>query len=244
MHYGGAALDFLLPPRCVACGALTDRQVGVCSQCWSDLAFVTRPFCDHCGKPFEFHIPGTSRCAACLRRPPSYDKAFSPLVYGDAARTIILQFKHGDQLGHGRFLAGLMAPHVESFGFDAPYLMPVPLHPWRIMRRRFNQSALLAQALSKRVGAPADVLTLKRIRATPLQQGLNASQRRRNVRGAFAVDPKRAQRIRGRKVILVDDVLTTGATVEACAKVLRRAGASQIGVLTAARVAAPETAAI
>lgn len=242
--YGGAALDFLLPPRCAACGALTDRHVGVCAQCWAKLTFVTRPFCARCGRPFEFQIPGTSQCAACLRRPPAFDQAFSPLVYGETSRDIILQFKHGDQLGHAALLASLLAPHVALFGYDAPYLMPVPLHRRRIIHRRFNQAALIAQALAKQVDAQVDVLSLQRTRPTPMQQGLNASQRRRNVQGAFAVAPRRSARVRGRFILLIDDVFTTGATVEACAKVLRRAGAAQIGVLTAARVVAPEIAAI
>lgn len=241
---GEAALDFVLPPRCAACGALTQRHVGVCAACWSDLNFITRPFCERCGRPFEFYIPGTSQCAACLRRPPAFDKAFSPLVYGETSRDIILQFKHGDQLGHAALLASLMVPHMAHFGYSDPYIMPVPLHRRRIIQRRFNQSAMIAQALAKQLSVQADVLTLQRTRATPMQQGLNAAQRRRNVQGAFAVARRRAARVRGRDIVLIDDVLTTGATVEACARVLRKAGASQIGVLTAARVVAPETAAI
>ncbi|MEM6681880.1 MAG: phosphoribosyltransferase family protein, partial [Pseudomonadota bacterium] len=118
----------------------------------------------------------------------------------------------------------------------------VPLHPMRIMRRRFNQSALIAKALGKRLDLPVDVLALKRTRATPMQQGLNASQRRRNVRGAFAVDRARAKRIQGHDIMLIDDVYTTGATAEACARALRKAGAGRIGVLTATRVVGPEAA--
>lgn len=233
-------LDFVLPPRCAFCGALTDRHVGLCPPCWGELSFITRPFCMQCGRPFEFHIPGTSRCAGCLRRPPGFDKAFSPLVYGDKSRDLILQFKHGDQLAHAQLLAQLMAPHVAVFGFDSPLFMPVPLHAKRIMRRRFNQSALLAQKLARLTGSDVDVLTLRRTRATPMQQGLSASQRHKNVRGAFGLHPGKKDRVKGRDILVIDDVFTTGATVEACAKVLRKAGASKIGVLTAARVVGPD----
>jgi len=237
-----AALDFVLPPRCVSCGVLTERDMGLCAPCWGQLVFITQPYCAHCGRPFEFSIPGTTKCASCLRRPPAFDKAYSPLAYEDASRAIILQFKHGDRLGHAGLLAKLMAPHVAQFGFDRPAILPVPLHRRRIMRRRYNQSALIAKAIGQQLSLPVDLLTLQRTRPTPMQKGLSAAQRRRNVQGAFSIDPKRAHRIKGRQVLLIDDVYTTGATIEACSRVLRKAGASEIGVLCAARVVGPDTA--
>ncbi|MEO0412703.1 MAG: ComF family protein [Pseudomonadota bacterium] len=241
---GKAALDFVLPPRCASCGALTERQVGLCAQCWPDLTFITQPFCDRCGTPFEFDIPGTSLCAACLRRPPAYDKAFSPLVYEAMARSLILQFKHGDRLGHARLLGTLMAGQIMQFGLENPLIVPIPLHRRRLMRRRFNQSALLARVISKQIEAQLDLFTLVRVRATPMQQGLNSNQRRENVRAAFGLRRGREGFVKGRNIILVDDVLTTGATAEACCKPLRKAGAARICVLTAARVAGPQTAII
>lgn len=241
---GVSVLDFVLPPRCIACGVRTERQVGLCGSCWSDLHFVTQPFCQRCGVPFEFDIPGTSICGSCLQRPPAFDKAFSPLVYDAVARDLILQFKHGDRLGHAKFFGNLMAAQVPLFGFEDPIFMPIPLHHWRLMHRRFNQSALLARTIAKHTGADADVLTLIRRRATPMQQGLNAKQRRDNVRAAFGLRRGRAPHVKGRDIILVDDVFTTGATVEACCKPLRKAGALKIGVLTATRVAGPQTAII
>lgn len=241
---GKGLLDFVLPPRCASCGTLTERQVGLCAQCWPKLTFITQPFCARCGTPFEFDIPGTSLCASCLRRPPAYDRAFSPLVYEEMARSLILQFKHGDRLGHARFLGTLMAGHIAHYGLENPLIVPIPLHHHRLMRRRFNQSALLARVIAKQVEAQLDVFTLLRVRATPMQQGLNASQRRENVRAAFSLRRGREVLVKGRDIVLIDDVLTTGATAEACCKPLRTAGAARICVLTAARVAGPQTAII
>ncbi|MEM9287790.1 MAG: ComF family protein [Pseudomonadota bacterium] len=241
---GGKVLDFVLPPRCASCGALTERQVGLCSACWPGLSFITDPFCERCGVPFEFAVPGRSVCAACLRRPPAFDRAFSPLSYGDMSRTLILQLKHGDRLGHAQLLANLMAPHVASFGLESPLVMPVPLHPWRLIWRRFNQSVLLARHLARTTGHKLDVFSLARRRRTKMQQGLDARQRRENVRAAFMVPAKRRGFVKGRDILLIDDVFTTGATVEACCKPLRKAGARRIGVLTAARVVSPQSAAI
>ncbi|MEM7569306.1 MAG: ComF family protein [Pseudomonadota bacterium] len=243
-HLANSALDFVLPPRCQACGALTDRQLGLCSQCWQQLSFITQPFCTRCGVPFEFDIPGTSICASCLRRPPAFDVAFSPLVYDDMARTLILQLKYGDRLAHARLLGTLMASQVAQLGLVDPLVLPIPLHHWRLMGRRFNQAALLAKEVARTQGLTLDVLTLLRHKATPRQQGLNRSERQRNVRSAFALRRGRQERIKGRDILLVDDVFTTGATVEACCKPLRKGGAKRIAVLTAARVAGPQTASL
>jgi len=143
------ALDFILPPRCASCGVRTERDVGLCADCWPGLSFITDPYCQHCGVPFEFKAPGTSKCSACLRRPPAFDKAFSPLVYEGASRALVLQFKHGDRLGNAALLAQLMAPHVAQFGYDQPILLPVPLHARRMMRRRFFTCPRARQAHSK-----------------------------------------------------------------------------------------------
>lgn len=231
--------DAVLPPRCLSCGDLVPDPARLCAACWSKLTFITAPFCSHCGDPFELPVAGLRRCGACIGRPPAYDQARAALIYDDRSKRLILALKQGDRTDTVPLLARWLAAAGHDLLAQADLIAPVPLHRWRLWRRRFNQSALLAAALGRLQAKPVVADLLQRARATPSQGSLNARQRRRNVVGAFALSPAMAARVKGKRVLLVDDVLTTGATVEACCRPLRRAGAAWIGVVTVARVVRP-----
>lgn len=233
-------LNALLPPRCLDCGAVVHGETALCAGCWPRFDFIGPPFCACCGFPFAFDPgPGEPLCAACIARPPSYRRARAVLSYGEASRQPILDFKHGDRTGlapaFGRWLARAGAGLVTG----ADFAIPVPLHRGRLFERRYNQSAMLALALGRVTGMEMRTDLLARRRATPSQGRLSPSARRRNVRGAFAMTKSSGPAVEGRHILLIDDVYTTGATAEECARVLRRAGAAAVDVLTLARVVRP-----
>lgn len=212
---------------------------GLCASCFGAITFLGDPACACCGFPFELDTGAPVLCAACQANRPSFDAARAVFAYGPASRTLILDFKHRDRLqgtpGFARWLARAGAGMLAR----ADAIVPVPLQRWRLLKRRYNQAAELARALSRQTGVPAGVDLMRRVRATETQGRKSRPARRRNVRGAFAVAPGWADRVAGARLVLVDDVFTTGATVEECAQVLKRAGAAHVGVLTLARVIAP-----
>ena len=227
-------LDLLLPPLCIACREQV-AEPGFCPDCWNNLTFLDTSGCACCGTPFAVALDDTLLCAACLAHPPAFDRARAILSYDEKSRGPILALKHADRLD----LVPGFAHWLERAGRilldETDLIVPVPLHPFRLWRRRYNQAAELARALARRTGKPADPLALMRSRQTPSQgEMVSARARRRNVRGAFQVpDP---QRVAGRNILLVDDVLTTGATANAAAKALKQAGAAKVQVLALARV--------
>jgi ComF family protein len=231
-----AALDLALPPRCIGCGERIDAPGLACARCWSALAFIAPPLCESCGAPFDFAVDGTRRCAACYAAPPAYDRARAAIVYDDGSRNLILGFKHGDRLHAAPAFGAWMARAGAELLEDADIVAPVPLHRWRLLKRRYNQAALIAGYAARRAGVTHLPDLLERHRATGSQGGLGPLQRARNVAGAFRLNPRYADRVKGSRIVLVDDVLTTGATVGACARTLRRGGAARIDVLTLARV--------
>ncbi len=228
-----ALLDLLLPPRCLACGATVSSADTLCARCWRGITFLGAPCCACCGLPFEFELAGPALCGECLRAPPPFDRARAAMRYDEASRTLILAFKHGDRLhlapAFGRWLRRAGGELVA----EADVAVPVPLHWTRLFARRYNQAAVLAHALHEAGGPPVGADWLLRRRRTPSQGKRNAAARAQNVRAAFAVKPGRD--VRGKRILLVDDVFTTGATVGECARVLRRAGARSVDVLTLAR---------
>ncbi|MEJ1969825.1 MAG: ComF family protein [Rhizomicrobium sp.] len=237
---GRAALDFVFPPLCIACRAHVAGPGALCAACWQAIQFLDGPMCDCCGLPFEFDPGGETLCAGCHARPPAYDKARAVMRYDEHSRGPILALKHGDRLDLTPGFARWLDRGGRALIDEADVILPVPLHAMRLWTRRYNQSAELARALSRLSGKPLDVAALSRSRATPSQGAMrSAKARRRNMLGAFKVSPRHKSAIAGRKILLVDDVLTTGATVDACARALKRAGAQKVLVLALARVVRP-----
>lgn len=235
-------LNAVLPARCLGCGSVVDAPGTLCPQCWSAIDFLGPPQCACCGLPFEVEPGEAALCGACLRRRPQFDRARAVFRYDDRSRRLVLGFKHGDRLHGAPAYGQWMARAGAALLADAGVIAPVPLHWTRLFRRRYNQAALLAQALARECDVPVVPDLLVRRRRTPSQGRLNAAERYRNMRGAFALKDSYAKRIEGQRVLLVDDVFTTGATAGACARVLLQAGASAVDVLTLARVARPQSA--
>lgn len=238
-------LDIVYPPLCFMCRGPVADPHGLCAECWMKITFLDGPCCLQCGLPFDLDPGEVMRCAGCLAKPPAFDRARSVVRYNDASRDPILALKHADRLETVPAFSRWLKRSGHDLLEDCELIVPVPLHRTRLWRRRYNQAALLTQALARASGKPADPLALIRIKAT-LSQGemVSAKARRRNVRGVFRVPPQRSDAVKGRAVLLVDDVMTTGATVDACARALKRAGAARVCVLTLARVVRPLSVAI
>lgn len=225
--------DYALPPRCPGCGEIVDADHAFCLSCWSGMRFLGDPCCARCGVPFDHDQGAGAECGACLAQPPPFDSARAVLAYGDVARSVALRLKYGRRIGLARLIAGHMVRHVPALD-TAPLIVPVPLHRWRLWWRGFNQSALIAQHLARLTGLRADHHALLRIRPTQPLRGMTPKMRAKAVRGAFALAPGHA--LRGRAVLLIDDVHTSGATAAACARMLKRGGAASVHLLCWARV--------
>ena len=233
-------LDFVYPPLCLACRAPVAEPHNLCAACWNGISFLDGPNCAHCGLPFEIDPGPGTLCAGCHAHPPAFDRACSVMRYDEASKGPILALKRADRLDIAPAFARWLARSGAGLLAEAETIVPVPLHRTRLWQRRFNQSALLAAGLSRLSGVPADPLALTRIRPTKSQGAMpSAKARRRNVRGAFRVAANRVEAVNSRNVLLVDDVYTTGATLDACAKALKEAGAERVLALTLARVVRP-----
>lgn len=227
-------VDLVFPPRCPLCGEGLSAQVGLCGTCWNDLAIPGDPACSLCQRPFgEGSVDGLT-CAPCLASPPRHDGIAAGTLYNDASRRLILAFKHGGRIALAPMMARLM---MARLAIDSEWLVvPVPLHRWRLWQRGYNQAALLARDIAKLSGASLAVDILQRQRATPSLGGLGRKARARALSGVIVAAPRYREKLRGAKVVLVDDVLTSGATSEACVSVLKRAGAERVIVSCFARV--------
>jgi ComF family protein len=235
---GGAILDLLLPPRCLRCNEAVSDQGALCAPCWNKIGFIGSACCDCCGLPFDLDLGPETLCALCARDRPPFSRARSALRYDEESRPLVLAFKHGDRLQLAPALGQFMRRAGASLLAETDLIVPVPLHWTRLFARRYNQAAVLAHAVGKPSGIKVGADWLQRRRATPSQGRQSRAERKRNVAGAFAVKPGRL--VAGLRVLLIDDVLTTGATAAECARELLKAGAARVDVLTLARTARPE----
>lgn len=232
--YVTAGLNLLFPPRCVGCAAEVSAPHSLCSQCFSQLHFITDPMCQRCGTAFPYEVEAGALCVGCMEDPPLYDSLRAVWEYTAQTRPLVTHFKYADQThrlpGYARQLQKI-SPHLD----ECDAVIPVPMHPRRIRQRKFNQSSLLAHGMVSGTSAPVWDRSLLRTRNTPPQAGLDRKARLSNVEGAFEVNHAYAMRLRGATVMLVDDVVTTGATIEACCHVLLQAGVRAIHVVALAK---------
>ncbi len=240
---GRQLLDSVLPPLCLGCGEIVETAGALCAGCWQGFSFIAAPQCACCGDPFAEDLGEGALCATCLARPPKFRRARAALAYDAHSRRLVLPFKHGDRTDIARACGGWMARAGTDLLAEADLIAPVPLHWRRLLARRYNQAQLLACAAVRAASLSTEGRLapdlLRRRRWTGSQAGLRARERRRNVREAFDIHPRWAGEVAGKTVLLVDDVLTTGATAEACARVLQRGGVRHVDVLTLARVVRP-----
>ena len=234
------AIETVYPPRCLACTAATDAARALCPACWADTHFIAGTTCRACGVPLLGASGPEDVCESCTRHPPAWDRGAAAFLYAGAGRRMVLALKHGDRLDMVQPLAAWMARAGRPLLAEADLIAPVPLHWRRLVVRRYNQAAELARRLGRDTGRPVVPDLLARRRATRPQAG-GRDARTRNQAGAFAVTPRHAARLAGKRVLLVDDVLTTGATLSACADALRAGGAGGVDVLALARVAFEDT---
>ena len=238
---GASAVNLVLPPRCAGCGSIVGSTAGFCPDCWSTLDFLSGPACSRCDLPMETLMAEEALCGACLADPPPYSRVHVPLAYGAATRSIVMRLKYGRKTGFARLMARLMLRRLQDDArgdptAEPPLFIPVPLHRWRIWSRGFNQSAEVAGHLARATGWPLLVDGLHRHKRTPPLRGLGRRDRAKTVRGAFTVRDSARSQLSGRRILLVDDVFTTGATAAACSRALLRAGASSVEVVAFARV--------
>lgn len=227
--------DFLYPPRCPLCGDAIEAQSGLCADCWSGLAIPGEPACASCQRPLGDTSLADSLCAPCMAEPPRHAGIAAATLYNDTSRQLVLRFKHGGRIA----LASMMARQMLSRLGELPgqaLLVPVPLHRWRIWRRGYNQAALLAQEIGKLAQREVEVDALQRVKQTPTLGGLGHKAREKALSGAIIINSARKAALEGRPIILVDDVLTSGATTDACTRVLLRAGAQSVRIACFARV--------
>lgn len=229
-------INLLMPPRCLNCGVHVDEPYNICGECWGKLTFISQPHCVTCGVTMPESASPEAECLECIEHPPLFAKARAALEYNEHSTPLITRLKYSDQLQ----LAPLLTRWMEAAGKQlipqADMIVPVPLHWTRLFTRKFNQAAILAQMLAQKSGKLYVPELLQRRRRTPPQARLTKSQRLKNVQGAFALHKRtKSEDIKDKVILLIDDVMTTGATIRACAKILKKSGAKKVFVLTAAR---------
>jgi ComF family protein len=228
-------LNLLFPPQCLNCDARVPTHGTLCLACWQQIHFISEPMCHACGLPFDYDIGENALCAPCLNERPLYLQARATFRYDEHSRKLITRFKYSDQTQLAEIYGAWLAKAGGQLLAQTDIIIPVPLHYFRFVHRRFNQSALLANILSKKTGIRHIPNALKRSRQTTPQTGLTRKQRETNVKGAFTINNRYASTIKGKNILLIDDVITTGSTIEQCTKTLLKSGAAQVNVLTLAR---------
>lgn len=232
------SVNLILPPQCISCRARL-ADTGFCASCWCKLDFIEAPLCDRLGIPFDYDPGEGILSVAGIANPPQYARARAVVRYDDVARKLVHRFKYKDGLDAAPLLGVMMRRSGRQLIADSDIIIPVPLYRSRMWMRRYNQAAVLAIEIAEKTKLVYQPQLLDRVRKTQSQVGLSAQQRRRNVSGAFAVNASAYERLGGKRVLLVDDVITTGATVDACSKVLLQGGAEVVNVLAFARVVDP-----
>lgn len=231
-----SVLDVLFPPQCPCCRAPIAAGQGLCGPCWTGFPFIHGNACRACGLPLPGAEDGDAFCDSCLHLPPPWNRGVAVALYEGRARQVALGIKHGDRGDLVPLAAGWLARNARAFLRDGPVVIPVPLHRRRFLRRRSNQSAEIARELCRATGAAYLPDGLVRTRATPSQSGRDRAARFANLDGAMAANPAQAAKIAGQRVLLIDDVMTTGATLSACTHALQAAGAAEVNVAVLARV--------
>lgn len=238
----GVVLDLILPPKCLKCAVRVDTAHNICPDCWKELTFITDSKCFVCGFPFGIEttmgndIFQENLCGVCQKVGRSFDKAVSALRYDDESRNMIIAFKHQDRTEYATYFTKLLKQAGKELFNNIDIVIPVPLHKKRLITRRFNQSALLSYMLARDLCLEHKPELLIRTKDTPPQQG-NSNKRSINVKGAFKINPKDLSFVKGKNILLIDDVYTTGATAENCSKALKKGGAKAVYVLTIFRTA-------
>lgn len=231
------AADLIVPPTCLSCECAVARSGLLCADCWSSTRFIEKPYCAILGSPFSYDMGDEVLSASAIAKPPVFDRARAAVLYDDVARKLVHGLKFSDRTELAPWMARWMLRAGSELLDDRCVIVPVPLHRTRLISRKFNQSAELARHIARLCGLHYRADVLQRIRPTVQQVGLRSVERHRNVQGAFRVPADQEITIHSKHVILIDDVLTTGATLQACARALRRKGAAKIDCLTFARVA-------
>ncbi len=232
-------INFILPNRCLLCGRVINSKNSVCVDCFEKITFITKPYCQHCGMPFISHIEQGENllCVNCLTHKDNFRLCRAAIEYDEFSKKLLLDFKFADHIENKKIFAQWMyIAGKDIFTAGADMIIPVPLHYTRLLNRKYNQSAILARELSVLTGIKTEYDVLKKVRHTLPQAKCNRDERKRNVKGAFAVSAP--EKIKGKRIILTDDIFTTGSTLKECAKVLLKAGAKSVDALTVAKVVA------
>lgn len=229
---GRRLIELVYPPQCIACEAATGDAHALCPACWQAMPFIAAPFCARLGTPFQIDYGPGMLSPAAIADPPRYDRGRAVARHDGIARDLVTRLKFGERLDLAPPMARLMLQAGDELLAGAELLVPVPMHRLRLWRRRYNQAALLANAIGRLSGKPVALEVLQRVRRTRPQLGLRRNERRENLAGAFALGNGAGSKVAGRHVLLIDDVRTTGSTLNACAHILRKAGAARIDVLT------------
>lgn len=231
-RFGRETLALVYPPQCMACEAATAEPHALCARCWTNLPLISAPFCERLGTPFAVDFGPGMLSPAAIADPPRFDRGRAVARHLGPARDLVSRFKYGERLDLARLMARMMVSAGQDVLAEADILVPVPMHRLRLWRRRYNQAALLAQLVGRETRIEVLIDGMERVKRTRAQVGLRRNERQQNLAGAFAVPGRHANRFEGRRVVVIDDVRTTGSTLNACAHILRKAGATRIDVLT------------
>jgi len=227
-------INLIFPARCIACESY-NTQADLCSPCWSQLTFITRPYCNLCSLPFAYEDEADSICGHCIKQKPQYDQAISILKYDDDSQKLIHKFKYRDQLHILNYLVNLMSNIGKDIIQEADIIIPVAMYKYKLLKRGYNQAALLAMKIASKNKILYLPQVLIKKKNSPAQAGLKKEERIKNIKNTFELNAKFIKRIQGKKILLIDDVITTGSTIDECCKILSKANPSKILVLTLAK---------